>query len=154
MLLLWIHSGIVDVNNVLTGLRGDFERVIRLNEKLLDLMKDNPNPPLQRAGYIENLSLFADEIERFANEDLLKGVTPLMQVKLYNDKLRKSWWRGKRTWWKNEGVNSWVIRLMFGFGAPARTLDNIDKIDRSLADEVEQEIAKMNERGQEQVVHI
>jgi hypothetical protein len=144
--LLWIHSGIVDVNNILSNLRGDFARVIRLNEKLLDLMENNPNPPAQRAGYAENLTLFANEIERFSEHDLLKGVTPLMQVKIYNDKLRKPWGRGMRARWKNEGVRSWAIRFLFGFKKPARNLDNIDRIDADLEAEVRAAIAEMEER--------
>jgi hypothetical protein len=146
--LLWIHSGVADVNNILNGLKEDFIRVVRLNEKMIDLMKDAPNPPAQRASYIENLKLFADGIEKFAKDDLIKGVKTLMEVKVYNDKLRKGRGEGTRTRWKNEGSSSWLVRRFFNVGDLVRNLNNIDRIDKELDEEVNKEIAVMWERDQ------
>lgn len=146
--LLWIHSGTKDVNNVLNLLREDFSNLTSLNQKLLDLMKDHPNPIAQRNSYIENLTIFTNEIERFSKIELVKGVTPLIQVKIYNNKLRKGWYQGSITRWENEGTNSWFIRKIFGFNSPKRFLENIDFIDSKLEKEVDIELDKLKKRAE------
>lgn len=147
--LLWIDAGIRDVNNILANIKEDFDRVIRLNEKLLDLMRDNPDPPAQRRAYAENLSLFADEIQRFASTDLKKGVTPMIQLKIYNDKLRAPYMRGTRVRWEYEGVSSWILQTVLGFKEPQRHLNNIDSVDEILQPELETALSEMEARRQQ-----
>lgn len=147
--LLWIHAGTQDVNGILAGMGTHFMRVIKLNEMMLDLMADNPNPPAQRAAYAENIEIFANEIERFYREELPKGIKVLVQVKVYNEKLRQPFGRGRVNLWEYEGLSFKYFRNRKEYKKFARNLDSIDRIDAAIQADVDKTQATMQQRAEQ-----
>jgi hypothetical protein len=145
--LLWIHAGTQGVNGVISGLKDDFARIIRINENMVQLMNAHPNPPAQRASYLENLEIFTNEIDRFCKEEITKGIMPLVQVKVYNDKLRKPFGEGVWIRWKYEGGPFRHLREKLGFVKIPRDLNNVDRIDAIIQPDVDRVLKEIEERA-------
>jgi len=136
--ILWIHAGTIDVNGVLADLKEGWQYVIKTNETLIiDLLKDRPNPPYQRATYVENIRIFIDEVERFRTVELEKGIETLLQAKVYNNFLRQPFFIGYFIYLWYEGFNF----------KDYRSLDSIDRIDANIQGVVDKARTEMNERA-------
>lgn len=121
--LLIMHAGTTNVNLILAQFKEDFAHIIRMNETLIDITSNKPNPPAQRAAYADNTEAFAAEIERFSGE-LKNSIEVMVQIRVYNNHLRKNFFRGLLWRWKNEGMFS------------AKSIELVDKIDTAIAGEV------------------
>jgi hypothetical protein len=146
---LFMDSRIKEMNRILPQLKPDFEDVIRQNEILVTLMQSgsSPHPPTQRISYAENLEAFAAGIETYAIERLKEPIKILTQIKIYNDMLRKPWFRGYYTWWKMESPKFKFCltkeeRMKF-----AKNLDSLDRIDAVIEEEVKEAIKEAEKRG-------
>lgn len=147
--LLWIHAGTQEVNGTLSSLKEHYDRILKLNETMITLMTTTgPNPLAQRIAYAENLELFANEIERFCDEELPKGVKTILQTKVYNEKVRQPFLKGKFARWKYEGINFKYFRTHKDFKKFTRNLDSIDRIDTLIEPEVHTALEEMKRRAE------
>lgn len=146
--LLWVHSAVSEVNCILSALRDDYDRLLKVNDRLIDLLRSNatPNPAAQRESYATNLELFATGIENFYRESFPGGIKSLIQVKIYNEKLRRSYGRGRFALWMHEGTNFKYFRRHTDFKKFARNLESIDRVDVEISTEVDGALAKMQQR--------
>jgi hypothetical protein len=134
--LLAAHSAITNTNLVLIQFQKDFENVIRMNEMMISLTKETPKPFEQRKAYAENVEIFADVLSEFS-ENLSDAVETMLQIRVYNSKMRKPFGQG------------WFLRLKYeGILSEDMNLDMVDRIDVLLADDVKQEIEKAKYRLQ------
>lgn len=145
---LFSDSRIKEMNLILSELKPDFENMLRGNETLVALMQSgpNPDPPMQRTSYAQNLEAFADGIETYANRKLNEPIRALTQIKVYNDMLRKRHWKGYYTWWKMESPR-FKFFLSKEERAKFRTLEGVDRIDALIEAEVQKAIRAAEERG-------
>ena len=100
--LMWIDAGIKEMNETISNFKNDFEDLIRQNEVLVAVMRDNPNPKMQRDTYERNLGSFAEAIDKHISKSVQQGIEIMTQVKIYNEKMRKR--HGYWFWWKIEGT--------------------------------------------------
>lgn len=121
--LLIMHAGTTNINLILAQFKEDFANVIRMNETLINITSSKPNPPAQRAAYADNVEVFATEVERFTGE-LNKSVKIMVQIRVYNNYLRKNFFRGLFWKWKNERIFS------------AKSIELVDEIDAAIEAEV------------------
>lgn len=147
--LLWIHSAVGELNCIIAELRHDYDRLLKVNDRLIDLLRSNanPNPLAQREAYATNLELFATGIENFYRDSFPGGVKSLVQVKIYNEKLRRSYGRGRIALWKHEGTNLKYFRKHADFKKFARNLESIERIDTEISLEVEKTLEEMRQRA-------
>lgn len=82
--LMWIDASTKEMNKVVVNLKNDFEDLIRQNELLVAVMRNNPDPKIQRVTYGENLESFASAIDDFTSKGLKQGIEIMTQVKIYN----------------------------------------------------------------------
>lgn len=148
--LLWVHSGIKDTNATLLALPNDYDRVLKMNETMINLMTSSgsPNPPAQRTTYANNLEALVNGIEKFCNEELPKAMTNSIQVKVYNEKFRKPFPKGKFEKWKHEGRNFRYFRTQADYEKFARNLESIDRIDKEIESDVKDAQEKMRQRAE------
>ena len=99
---MWVEAGIKEINETIFNLKNDFEDLIRQNEVLVAVMRNNPNPQMQREAYERNLESFAKAIDEYVSKSIKQGIEIMTQVKIYNEKMRKrfNYW----FWWKQEGT--------------------------------------------------
>lgn len=145
--LLFSDVAVKEINVILVSLKNDFAELLKHNEFLIALMQNHPNPPLQRAGYIENLEIFAAAVEDYAVNKLSKPIKLLSQVKLYNDRLRKGRGRGYWNWWKQESTKLKYFRTKQDQKKFARNLDSLDRIDLEIEKEVQKALAEAEARA-------
>lgn len=138
--LLLVNAGIKDLNKTIADFKNGFEILIRQNEMLIALLRtsQNPNPAYQRAAYIDNLENFATVIEEYATGYIQDGVKNMIQVKVYNNQLRKR--HGCIFLWKYEGISFKYFRSETEKKEFARNLDSLDRIDSLINQFVEAEI--------------
>jgi len=143
--LMWIDAGIKEMNETVSNLKKDFEDVIRQNEVLVAVMRNNPNPKMQRDAYERNLESFAEAIDKCVSRSIRQGIEIMTQVKIYNEKLRKRYdfW----FWWKIEGTRFKYFRTKTKQKEFARNLDSLERIDGIIKSEVESLIKKAEERS-------
>ena len=84
-----------------------------------------------------------NEIERFYNDELPKGINILIQVKVYNNKLRQGFWRGWYFWWKHEGTRFKYFRNRAELRKFSRNLYSIDRIDFEIEKDVQDALKEM-----------
>ena len=143
--LMWIDAGIKEMNETVSNLKNDFEDLIRQNEVLVAVMRDNPNPPMQRDMYEGNLESFAKAIDDYVSKSVKQGVEIMTQVKIYNEKLRKR--HGFWFLWKIEGTRFKYFRTKAQQKEFARNLDSLERIDAIIKNEVDSLINKAEERS-------
>lgn len=143
--LMWIDAGIKEMNETVFNLKNDFEDLIRQNEVLVAVMRNNPNPPMQRDAYERNLDSFAKAIDDYVSKSIKQGVEIMTQVKIFNEKLRKR--HGFWFWWKIEGTRFKYFRNKAKQREFARNLDSLERIDKTIQKEVESMITKAEERS-------
>lgn len=135
-MLLFVDSGIREMNSIIRSLKEDFERLLQQNENLIGLMlQKSPNPPMQRAGYADNLGHFGKAIENY-HEDLAEGILMMTRLKIFNDLLRKRW--GFWVWWKMEGTRFKYFRDGKQQKAFSRNLGSMERIDVIIQKDVEE----------------
>lgn len=137
--LLTMHAGTTDMNLILSQFKDDFGNIIRMNEMLIGLTSNNPNPVMQRDAYAENIEAFTAEVERFANEEIPKSIETMLQIRVYNTKLRKTFGRGLWARWCYEGLVS-----------AKRDLNMVDHIDTDL----EEEVVGMREQAEKRAARL
>ena len=142
---MWVDAGIKEMNMTASNLRNDFEDVIRQNEVLVAVMRNNPSPRVQRDAYIRNLEASAHGIDEYVSKSIQQGIEIMTQVKVYNEKIRER--HGYRFWWKQEGTKFKYFRNKADQKAFARNLDSLDRIDKIIQEEVESALNKAEERS-------
>jgi hypothetical protein len=142
--LLWIDAGIKEVNETLFNLKNDFEGLIRQNEILVVLTRDNPNPPTQRKTYANNLESFSKAIEDYTSTNIQKGIELMTQIKIYNELMRGK--HGYWFWWKQEGTKFKYFRTKSEQKEFSRNLDSLDRIDKVIKQEVDLSIENAEKR--------
>lgn len=142
--LLWIDAGIKEMNETIANLKNDFGDLIRQNEMLVVLMRNNPNPPNQRRVYADNLESFAKAIEGYSKH-IQQGIEIMTQIKVYNEQMRKR--HGYWFWWKHEGTKFKYFRNKTEQKEFARNLDSLERIDKVIQKEVESSIAEAEKRS-------
>ena len=143
--LMWIDAGIKEMNETVFNLKNDFEDLIRQNEVIVAVMRNNPNPQMQRDTYERNLESFANAIDDYVSKSIKQGVEIMTQVKIYNEKLRKR--HGFWFWWKIEGTRFKYFRTKAKQKEFARNLDSLERIDAIIKNEVDSLIKKAEERS-------
>lgn len=149
--VMWMDAEIKDLNGTVANLERDFDLVIKRNDMIVGLMRSDDDRPRdatsQRTAYAENLEILATGIEEYYTRKFPKTIKAITQLKLYNTKVRKSYFRGFLQWWLYEGVSFKYFATMKEFKDFARNLESIDRIDKSLEEEVKVAIEKAEERG-------
>ena len=143
--LMWIDAGIKEMNETVSNLKKDFEDVIRQNEVLVAVMRNSPNPKMQRDAYERNLESFAEAIDKYVSKSIQQGIEIMTQVKIYNEKMRKRY--GFWFWGKIEGTRFKYFRTKTKQKEFARNLDSLERIDEIMGSEVESLIKKAEERS-------
>lgn len=143
--LMWIDAGTKEMNETVSNLKNDFEDLIRQNQMLVAVMRDNPNPPRQREAYERNLESFAKAIDDYVSKSIKQGIEIMTQVKIYNEKMRKRY--GYWFWWKIEGTRFKYFRTKAKQKEFARNLDSLGRIDGIIKGEVDSLIKKAEERS-------
>lgn len=143
--LMWIDAGIKEMNETVSNLKKDFEDVIRQNEVLVAVMRNNPNPKMQRDAYERNLESFAEGINKYVSKSIQQGIEIMTQVKIYNEKMRKRY--GFWFWWKIEGTRFKYFRTKTEQKEFSRNLDSLERIDKTIEKEVESIIEKAEKRS-------
>lgn len=138
--LLFIDSGLKDLNKVLQNLKEDFEALIRQNQMMAVLDK----PPGQRRAYVQNLKGFADMLRYYAEKGLPIMIKLMMQTSVYNEYLRK---RYRRTIWKYESTRFKYFRNKAQQKSYGRTLASVDRIDAAIEEAVKTELKQAADRA-------
>jgi len=142
---MWVEAGIKEMNETVSNLKNDFEDVIRQNEVLIAVMRNNPNPRVQREAYVRNLETFAKAIDEYVSKSIRQAIQIMTQVKIYNEKLRKK--HGYWFWWKLEGTKFKYFRTKAQQKEFSRNLDSLDRIDKRIQKEVESMTTKAEARA-------
>lgn len=142
--LLFLDAGIKETNETVAMLKNDFEEIIRQNGLLVAVMRDHPNPPAQRDAYAANLDAYTAEIENYISRGINQGIKIMVQVRVYNRKLREK--HGYWVWRKYEGTWMKYFRTKAEQKAFARHLDSLDSIDAAIESEVQEEQRRADER--------
>lgn len=149
--VMWMDAEIKDINGIITNLERDFDNVIKRNDMIVGLMRSDDGKPRdassQRTSYAENLEILAAGIEEYYTRKFPKTIESISQLKIYNTKVRKPYFRGFFEWWLYEGVSFKYFSSMKDFNSFARNLESIDRIDQSLEKEVKTAIENAEERG-------
>jgi acetolactate synthase small subunit len=145
--LLWIDSGIKEVNEININFKNDFADLIRQNELLVALIKENqnPDPLVQKIAYAENLENFASVIEEYINNHISQGIELMTQIKIYNEHLRQK--DGSWFLWKHEGIKYKYFRNKIEQKNFSRNLDSLARIDKTIQKEVETAVKDAEERA-------
>lgn len=147
--LIWTDQNIKEINEVVTNHKSNFSDLLRKNELQIILIRQSnqPNAKLQRKDYVYNLRGFANSIEKFINFFINEVIRIMIQVKIYNEKLRTKhgfYWR-----WKNEGTRFKYFRnkkLQKDF---SWNFDSIGRIDKTISSEVASKIKEGEDRMDE-----
>lgn len=143
--LLWIDAGIEETNDIVANIKNDFGELMRRNELIVALEKDNkkPNPARQRNAYVDNLESFAKMIEKYI-ESFPHSIEIMVQAKVYNEHLRGRFGFGFR--WKHESVSCRYFRNKIDLKKFSKNLDSLESIDKAIQKEVDKEIAEATKR--------
>ena len=146
---MWMDAEIKEMNGILVSLEKDFDKVVKRNDLIVGLMKDNEtrDATAQRVSYAENLEILASGIETYYAQKIPYSIKSITQLKIYNTKARKTYWRGFFEWWKYEGVSFKYFPTSEAFKNFARNLDSIDRIDLMIESEVSAAVRKAEDRG-------
>lgn len=146
--LMWVDAGTKEMNEVVINLKNDFEDLIRQNELLVAVMRNNPNPKMQRSAYEQNLESYASAIDDFTSKSMGQGIEIMTQVKIYNEKLRR---KGHWFLWRQEGTRLKFFRTKTEQKAFSRNLDSLDRIDKVIQKEIETTITNAENRAKKLV---
>ena len=99
---IWMDAEIKEMNGILTNLEKDFDNVIKRNDMIVGLMKDNESrdATAQRVAYAENLEILANGIESYYTQKFPRTIKSITQLKIYNSKVREKYLKGFFEWWK------------------------------------------------------
>lgn len=122
------------INQTILDLKNDFEGLMRHNETIISLMKDQANYKDQRLMYSANLSNFSVAVDGFLKNSLPKVVETMNQIKIYNSKLRKKC--GVLFLWKYEGESFKYFRSNKEKDKFLKNLDSLSRIDKLIQQEV------------------
>ncbi len=144
---MWVDAGIKEMNETISNLKNDFENLIRQNEVLIALMRENPNPQIQRDAYARNLDGFAKAIDEYIEKSIKQGVEIMTQVKVYNNYLHEPC--GFVFRWKNEGIGFRLFCKKFELIKVANSLEDLDRVDadKEIKAEVIAAIQKAEDRA-------
>ena len=132
--LLWIHAAVIDINRILASLKDSWERILEMNGRMVELMKDNPNPTMQRRTYIGNIEAFSTEVSKFKTEGTSQLIDFILQVKVYNELLRQPFGKGRFWLWKFESATFKCFKNKASLQKFTKNLDSLDRIDLALKD--------------------
>lgn len=144
--LMWIEAGIKEMNETVFNLKNDFEDLIRQNEVLVAVMRNNPNPQIQRDAYERNLESFAAAMDDYILKSIKQGIEIMTQVKIYNEKIRSRF--GYLFWWKQEGTKFKYFCNKAEQKKFSRNLDSLERIDKAIQTEVETAIKGAEKRAE------
>ncbi len=134
--LLVLHAAVTNSNLIITQFREDFAKLTKVNEFAISIaaQRNDLNPKAIREGYAENVEGFAITVEKFARE-ITQGINIMLQIRIYNKKMRATFLRGHFQRLKYEGL--W---------ASEREIELVDEIDSFLEHEVSAERVKIGKR--------
>ncbi len=137
--ILWVDSGIKELNETLKEMKNNFSEMTKLNEFRINLEVQNKtlNPSQQREDYAANLERFAEAVQEFIDQFISKGIEIMIQIKIYNEELRKRYWKGALFLWKNEGTKFKYFPNKEKQKQFARNLDSMERIDKIIQERVE-----------------
>lgn len=145
--ILWIDAAIKEINGTTLNFKNDFTDLIRQNETLIALMRNNLVPCIQRDAYMKNLETFAKMIDDYIPRGIQQAIEIMAQIKVYNDKIRKKYGRGYWFLWKCEGTKFKYFRNKTEQKKFARNLDSMERVDTIIKKDVEQAMQKAQERS-------
>ena len=138
--LLSANSGLKETNYSVRSLEKVYETIIRRNQFLI---AQKVPPKVQRGIYVSDLIGFAKTVEDFL-EYVDKGITVLMQIKIYNQKLRN---HRLVTLWRYEWVQFRFFKSKKDIEIYRKYPDFVDRINKAIENEVSVEI----EAGKKQI---
>ncbi len=142
--IIWVDAEIKEMNETIANLRNDFEDVLRQNEVLVALMRNNPNPQNQHEVHVRNLRAFAQGIDEYVARSIQQGIEIMTQVKIFNEKIRGQ--HGFWFWWRLEGTRFKYFRKKEEQKAFSRNFESLERIDKVIQDEVKAALDKAEER--------
>jgi len=152
--LLWVDAGIKELNEINRNFREDFKDLVRTNDLLVSLMKENKvsDPEIrkiyyanQHASYIDNLMAFVGGVEKYI-VDISENIKFIIQSNIYNNHLRERRFKGIYFKWKNEGTRFKYFRIKKQKKEFSRNLDSMERIDKCLEKEVKEKMQGIEER--------
>jgi len=144
--IMWVDAAVRDINETAANLKNDFENLLKQNETLVALMQasPNPNPSIPKDAYAENIEIFIRAVDEFRDKALEQAIRIMMQVKVYNNAIRKPCGFVHR--WRHEGIGfnffCWKLELI----KTADNLDTLDQIDKAIEKDVLSGLKKADER--------
>ncbi len=132
---LFADAYIKNINQTITDLKNDFEGLIKQNETIISLMKDQTNYQSQRLMYSTNLYNFSLAVDEFLKNNLPKVIETMNQTKVYNSKLRKKY--GFLFLWKHEGESFKYFCNSKEKDKFLRNINSLRRIDKLIQKEVE-----------------
>ncbi|MCK5211904.1 hypothetical protein KAJ89_04340 [Candidatus Parcubacteria bacterium] len=142
--ILIADSGIKSTNEQLKEFKNDFSFLISQNERMVSL---RPDPDDQRTSYANNIKSFKNALSQFTDINIQLGIKILNQVKIYNDLLRKKWWKARLNYWKYEGTWYKYFKHKNEQEKYRRTLACVDRIDEEIKYLVKISIGKVEKRS-------
>lgn len=142
--LMVIDAGVKGTNGTLISLREQLAEIYRSNEILVGLMQANPNPHVQCQTYANNLEVFATAVYSYT-ESLTQPIRTLIQVKIYNEWLRKRY--GYWTWWKIENAGKKFFWTKSAQNQFTKSIEALDRMDKLLDERVQEVIEKIEKRS-------
>lgn len=148
--LLWVDAAIKEINEINRNFKNDFADLVRQNELLITLIKENPtpDPSVQRNAYANNLENFSSEIDKYIKEHIPSVIEIIVQIKIYNEYLRKNYCRGFIWRWKNEGTTFKYFKNKKEQRKFARNLESLERVDRVIQEEVKKMIVEIEQNLQ------
>jgi len=139
--VLWVDAGVKSVNFELVEMKQNFSTLSRKNEFLVIIKAKQRE---QKEAYKSNLQDFNRTIrEDFIPKALDVGMKTLMQIKVYNSKMRGRW--GWYMRWKYEGVSFKYFKNKKEILNYNQELPCVDRIDALINQEVV-EMIRMGDR--------
>ena len=144
--LMWVDAGVKEMNETVSNLKENFSDLVRQNEVYVAIMRDNPNPRMQREAYVRNLESFSEAINSYISKNVQQGIEVMLQVKIYNEKMRSRY--GSFLRWKHEGTRLKYFNNKREQKEFSRNLDSVERIDRIIQKEVDSALSKAENRSQ------
>jgi hypothetical protein len=127
MMDAWIKQ----TNRVTENLKHDFEALIHQNEVLIAMMSKNSQSAIeQKQMYAINLKNFAKVIEDVGVKSFVLGIKMMVQIKVYNEKLRRKYgflflWKCEKQKFNYFRTKDWQKKSADEFFSSSKQIDAI-----------------------------
>jgi hypothetical protein len=129
--LLMMDAWIKQTNRVTENLKHDFEALIHQNEVLIAMMSKNSQSAIeQKQMYAINLKNFAKVIEDVGVKSFVLGIKMMVQIKVYNEKLRRKYgflflWKCEKQKFNYFRTKDWQKKSADEFFSSSKQIDAI-----------------------------